>query len=101
VFLLSRVVHRGQSPTEAELQYLENAKKLSLYGVHIHYAKVRPSCLLVCFQRRRLLAVEPLASPALSVDGEMDDKLIDIEISFSRELTPVQMATTLLYAITI
>ena len=27
-------------PVEAELQYLENAKKLSLYGVHIYYAKV-------------------------------------------------------------
>jgi len=31
--------HRGQSPSEAELHYLENAKKLAMYGVHLHQAK--------------------------------------------------------------
>lgn len=31
--------HRGQSPAEAELHYLENAKKLSMYGVDLHHAK--------------------------------------------------------------
>ncbi|KAL5288654.1 EPB41L2 family protein [Megaselia abdita] len=31
--------HRGQSPAEAELHYLENAKKLALYGVDLHPAK--------------------------------------------------------------
>lgn len=31
--------HRGQTPAEAELHYLENAKKLALYGVDLHPAK--------------------------------------------------------------
>jgi len=30
---------RGQSPAEAELHYLENAKKLAMYGVSLHHAK--------------------------------------------------------------
>jgi erythrocyte membrane protein band 4.1 len=31
--------HKGQTPAEAELHYLENAKKLALYGVDLHPAK--------------------------------------------------------------
>jgi hypothetical protein len=31
--------HRGQSPAEAEMNFLENAKKLAMYGVHLHDAK--------------------------------------------------------------
>nr|CAH7720855.1 unnamed protein product [Callosobruchus chinensis] len=31
--------HKGQNPAEAELHYLENAKKLALYGVDLHPAK--------------------------------------------------------------
>ncbi|KAK9873826.1 hypothetical protein WA026_002184 [Henosepilachna vigintioctopunctata] len=31
--------HKGQSPAEAELNYLENAKKLAMYGVDLHPAK--------------------------------------------------------------
>ncbi|XP_037717899.1 protein 4.1 homolog isoform X8 [Drosophila subpulchrella] len=31
--------HKGQSPAEAELHYLENAKKLAMYGVDLHPAK--------------------------------------------------------------
>lgn len=31
--------HRGQSPNEAEIHYLENAKKLAMYGVDLHQAK--------------------------------------------------------------
>lgn len=31
--------HRGQTPAEAETNYLENAKKIALYGVHMHPAK--------------------------------------------------------------
>jgi len=33
-------LHRGLSPAEAELRYLMNANKLSLYGVDLHVAKV-------------------------------------------------------------
>ncbi|CAG5013444.1 unnamed protein product [Parnassius apollo] len=31
--------HKGQTPAEAELNYLENAKKISLYGAELHPAK--------------------------------------------------------------
>ncbi|XP_018011090.1 band 4.1-like protein 3 isoform X3 [Hyalella azteca] len=31
--------HRGQTPAEAELLYLENAKKLAMYGVSLHPAQ--------------------------------------------------------------
>ncbi|XP_021943985.1 protein 4.1 homolog isoform X6 [Folsomia candida] len=31
--------HKGQTPAEAELMYLENAKKLAMYGVSLHPAK--------------------------------------------------------------
>jgi len=30
----------GQSPADAELNYIDNAKKLAMYGVHLHEAKV-------------------------------------------------------------
>lgn len=30
--------HRGQTPGEAELYYLENAKNMALYGIHMHEA---------------------------------------------------------------
>ncbi|XP_052862354.1 protein 4.1 homolog [Anopheles cruzii] len=42
--LLDKVIdlhktHRSQTPAEAELHYLENAKKLAMYGVDLHPAK--------------------------------------------------------------
>jgi len=30
----------GQTPGEAELHYLENAKNMAMYGVHMHEAVV-------------------------------------------------------------
>lgn len=30
---------KGQSPAEAELHYLDNAKKLAMYGVSLHPAR--------------------------------------------------------------
>lgn len=38
--VLSFVSCRGMSPAEAEVNFLENAKKLSMYGVDLHHAKV-------------------------------------------------------------
>ena len=33
-------VFRGMTPAEAEMHFLDNVKKLSMYGVDLHHAKV-------------------------------------------------------------
>jgi len=38
----------GQSPGEAEMLYLENAKNMALYGVHMHEALVCRLAFLIC-----------------------------------------------------
>ncbi len=40
VFLIIGI-NRGQPPNAADLHFLENAKKLAMYGVDIHPAQVR------------------------------------------------------------
>jgi len=41
------LIDRGQPPNAADLNFLENAKKLAMYGVDIHPAQV--SLILFCF----------------------------------------------------
>jgi len=43
-------LRRGQTPPEAELHYLENAKKLAMYGMDFHQAKVSlfPTIVIIC-----------------------------------------------------
>jgi hypothetical protein len=38
--ILFLLVLRGLSPAQADSQFLENAKRLSMYGVDLHHAKV-------------------------------------------------------------
>lgn len=49
---------RGMMPAEAEMHFLENVKKLSMYGVDLHHAKVKgpystytidPNPVVFCF----------------------------------------------------
>lgn len=36
--------HQGQTPADVELNYLDEAKNLDLYGVDLHHAKVSFLC---------------------------------------------------------
>ncbi|XP_018542464.1 band 4.1-like protein 3 isoform X3 [Lates calcarifer] len=57
--------YRGMSPAEAEMHFLENVKKLSMYGVDLHHAKMvgsRFDCL----------------SPAQSEDSEGVDIMLGV-----------------------
>ena len=38
--MLFLLILRGLSPAQADSQFLENAKRLSMYGVDLHHAKV-------------------------------------------------------------
>lgn len=38
--LIGCFLFRGMTPAEAEMNFLENVKKLSMYGVDLHHAKV-------------------------------------------------------------
>lgn len=42
---------RGTTPADAELHFLENVKKLSMYGVDLHHAKVSVICPRSFLQR--------------------------------------------------
>ena len=33
-------LHKGQSPAEAEMNFLEHAKRLEMYGISLHPGKV-------------------------------------------------------------
>ena len=46
--------NRGQSPEEAELHFLDNAKKLALYGVDLHDAKVYFNCICEIYRNRKI-----------------------------------------------
>lgn len=41
-FFLSLHTSRGLTPAQADAQFLENAKRLAMYGVDLHHAKVFP-----------------------------------------------------------
>ncbi len=54
-------VNRGQPPNAADLHFLENAKKLAMYGVDIHPAQVREnlrySFKFNCYSRIRKMLI--------------------------------------------
>lgn len=33
-------LNRGQTPADAEFNFLDHAKKLDMYGIELHWAKV-------------------------------------------------------------
>lgn len=41
----SLLPHRGQTPADAEFNFLDHAKRLDMYGVDLHKAKVRDMVL--------------------------------------------------------
>ncbi|KAI2668037.1 Band 4.1-like protein 3 [Labeo rohita] len=53
--------YKGMTPAEADMLFLENAKKLSMYGVDLHRAKVKESHLSLSLCLSLSLAPPPLA----------------------------------------
>ena len=46
--------YRGQTPADAEFSYLETAKRLDMYGVDLHSARVRVRMTLLSLRRSQL-----------------------------------------------
>jgi len=49
LFSIIILIDRGQPPNAADLHFLENAKKLAMYGVDIHPAQVSLYILYIIF----------------------------------------------------
>jgi len=47
-------VFRGDTPSDVELMYLENAQMLALYGMHMHPAKVTSMFTMMIYRVAQL-----------------------------------------------